>query len=194
MWIVYFLKNSFDLHQCWSFHAFLLFELGSYLCVCMRGVCVCVCAWCTGLVTHGLRQRVSEGRESRPWVGLKTSDAWLKRPRKFQQAAVIAEIVYVCVWVGVCGCLCQCKSGPTGDSMRQHRMECLGKVCSDKSSNVACSISVCDTLLPSECSRMWSMTTRLQKIIFFLHKSKAVWTHFWNSFVKCLLLTLRNPV
>lgn len=55
-----------------------------------------------------------------------------KRPRKFQQAAVIAECVGVCVpvCVHVCVFMCVCErdSGAQRDCVGQSRLECLEKL------------------------------------------------------------------
>lgn len=112
-------------------------------------VCICACIRCTGLVTHGLRQSASGGRESLRWVGLKTSDAWLRGPGSSSRRLLLLSVwicVSVCVfmWVwfggpeGLCGAILAGESGKT--------------LWSDKSSSVPCSISVCclgcNTLLP----------------------------------------------
>lgn len=53
-----------------------------------------------------------------------------KRPRKFQQAAVIAECMSVCVCVYVCvyACGCEFDSGAQRDCVGQSRRECLEKL------------------------------------------------------------------
>ena len=83
----------------------------------------CVCVRCTALVTHGLRQSVSGGRESLRWVGLKTSDAWLRGPGSSSRRLLLPFVfvcactcvhvcacmnVCECVWVCMCVCVCVC--------------------------------------------------------------------------------------
>lgn len=98
----------------------------------------CMYIWCTGLVTYGLKQSVSRRRQSLRWVGLKTSDAWLRGPGSSNRRLLLLCVyvcVYVCMWVwfggpeGLCGAIPAGVSGKT--------------LWSDKSSSVPCSISVC---------------------------------------------------
>lgn len=91
-----------------TFTAFLLLAHGSY--------CACVCVWCTALVTYGLRQSVSGGRQSLRWVGLKTSDAWLRGPGSSSRRLLLLS-AWVCACL--CACVCMCVSvsliqGPRG--------------------------------------------------------------------------------
>ena len=103
----------------------------------------CVCVRCTALVTHGLRQSVSGGRESLRWVGLKTSDAWLRGPGSSSRRLLLLS-VWVCVSMCVFMCVRECDPEAQRDCVGQSRLWVSGKTQrSDKSSSVPCSVSVC---------------------------------------------------
>lgn len=78
------------------------------------------------------------GRQSLRWVGLKTSDAWLRGPGSSSRRLLLL-CVYVCVYM----CMRVWFGGPEGLSGAILAGVSGKSPWSDKSSSVPCSISVC---------------------------------------------------
>lgn len=105
--LVFLHKDSFFHHWCWTSQSF------RHSCRDLGTMCVPDAQ----VLWHMASDRVCLEETESSMGGTENKWRMTKRPRKFQQAAVIAECVFMCV--------SECDSGAQRDCVGQSRLECL---------------------------------------------------------------------